>query len=1225
MFFETDRIGQSLGLAGPVDVNSGLTDADVAKSRELFGSNTLPKDNPKPFIFYVLMEIIQPLILILLVLLSLSIYQIANAQEANNLLVKEGKLPKPIDPDRPVKIVIISFVITLVVTFNAIGKSNRGNALQELANLAGSAATVRRNGRLVEIQVADVVVGDVVLVKMGQTVPADLKVLESHDLATIEAPLTGEPSECKKSVVAPDPSVPFRCDMLYSGTDVVCGSGVGLCLSVGKDTAVGKIADSLDKVAGAESPIDTTMRKIGLGLIGLTVVVLVIVAFVIAETEQYDITKYQNNATVAVIFESLSLATICLPTTLYLSVTLNMQKGLLTLRKGNALLRRFTAVETLGCTTVICSDKTGTLTEGKMTVIKCLTIAPSSPGNEPKVTACAVYPTKGFNPMGGLFEEALLDGRQHLVDQVAESGQPLTPVATAALAPQNVHNLGDPSVAATAGPLPRALLGAAFLNCDPATEIVRQGDVFNCMGNMSEAALVVAGAKVGMWRKGTEALGEPLEDAHMKYPALSTLEVPFTSGRKMKMTVHKVAADFVGLQLAAGVGHVAILKGAPERVEPNVLRLPSPSLESTDAVTASTRAEMSRRNNSYAALGLRVLTVACLPLSDADLSQLLAISDADERLAWVLKQGLVFLGLLGLEDPPRDSVREAVLWCHTAGIKVVMITGDQVATAASISKKICIVREGEDQEALSHECRFLHADPTNPSTSELVDEGAIDELTAASAVWARAQPSDKIAIVESLQRQGNVVAMTGDGVNDAPAIKAADMGTAMGIAGTPVAKNAADMILLDDSFASIVMAVKTGRQIYGNLQKYIFYYLGVKLCELFMFSFCVFFQLFKPVSGIRALLAKNITHDSSPLTLPFEPPEPYQDESPPRPRNEFIVTRLAFATRFLPLMFYFQLCVLGSTLICAKLYTNTVNPKISSTEPQKFKDNLVLCGQAFQCKFESGAASGCKKKDPFFMCRAPTDRKTQGVREWSYEYGSVNDTFGLEADSSTVADQHAMSSVQRTWTTVNPSALMFNLSVDGGAPFLAITRCTGASNQLIVDTYAEVPASHKYWCWTEAATKKFGKDIDYYPYLDPVQNIGQLAIRKCNGAGFLIFVLVELAHLASCRTEQFFVLAPFNGKYFAWQLTASIIWICLLYVPGLNTALEMAPADGYAWVLAIAGCVFLLCCDEVWKAIYARHLATQRAASKAQNVYMNPVTKPISERGQDPLLSCSSP
>lgn len=296
----------------------------------------------------------------------------------------------------------------------------------------------------------------------------------------------------------------------------------------------------------------------------------------------------------------------------------------------------------------------------------------------------------------------------------------------------------------------------------------------------------------------------------------------------------------------------------------------------------------------------------------------------------------------------------------------------QISTAKAIGENIQIIRPGEDPDSVSMICAALHVNPDDPGNSDHVADGEIDELSKGINVWARAQPIDKIAIVESLQRQGQVVGMTGDGVNDAAALKAADIGVAMGIAGTDVAKGAADMILLNDNFVSIIDAIAEGRKIFGNLQKYVIYYLGVKMSEALMFTLALVTMNIKPVSGILALLSKNVTHDTAPVTLSWEPAEPYQMSIPPRPKNAQVITRLLFIFRIFPLILYFQLCVFGGTLLQKGLVSGNTSFDYVTGSLGKFVAHKFNCLNAYTC---AGGIPGnsCKMdKEPFF-CQTPTD------------------------------------------------------------------------------------------------------------------------------------------------------------------------------------------------------------------------------------------------------------
>jgi len=585
-------------------------------------------------------------------------------------------------------------------------------------------------------------------------------------------------------------------------------------------------------------------------------------------------------------------------------------------------------------------------------------------------------------------------------------------------------------------------------------------------------------------------------------------------------------------------------------------------------------------------------------------------------------------------------VAEAIEQCHAAGICVVMITGDQVATAASISKKIGIVRKGEDQEQKSQECKNLHVDPSNPAASEFHELQVVDNLTTRTVVWARAQPVDKVCIVESLQRQGQIAAMTGDGVNDAAALKVADMGTAMGISGTSVAKGAAGMLLLDDNFTTIVEAVRLGRQVYGNLQKYVYYYIGMKIAELLMFIICVCAQLWKPVSGLSGLLGKNITHDTVPLFMVYEQPEPYQMRTAPRPRREFIFTRLLFLSRWIPFVLYYQFFVLGGSLLLARLYTNNVLPKYSVDKLSDWHDNKHFCILAYKCKWNTtaGTASSCKKTSNPAICRVPSDRivttDPKKERTWFYEYGSPQDASAISADSDALMtfpfdgkvknQHHELASRERTWIPMGgdryamtlPDASAPNGNTD---PFLALVPCKPSKGSLWMNTTDPVPFGYDSLCWTMAAKSKFGYGKDdalQYPYLDPFNNVGAWMLRKLQGATWVLFVNCELTHYISCRTENWFFLAPHNIKFYVWLCFVTIMWIIMVNVPALANFIGYAPMDGYVCAVTYPACLGMLICDELFKFIFRRLLQRQQEYRIARNVYMNPVGYQLPEQAE---------
>lgn len=1198
-------VGEKLGVASSLEdskLEVGLTSAQVAKQLERFGSNELPTEKKKPLWRFYVAQYKQPLIIILVFMLGLSVYDI-------NL----GGWKT----DKTVKLFMLLFIIIVVTLANAISAWRTGGALDQLASMGATTARVRRDGQVSEIPAKDLVPGDVVLLEAGDTLPADMRVLTANNLACVEAALTGEPNDVKKRVQPSDLTAPFPDNMLFSSTACVDGKGEGVVVATGVNTAVGLIAQKLGVVVPAESPLQRVMRQLGGFIIVFALVMVIILSVIIALTGQTDITKYDNNLVLAAFMDGLTLAAICLPTTLTLTVSLNLQKGLTALAKKNAALRRMTSVETLGSCNVICSDKTGTLTEGRMTIVKMMV---------GKSAMYEFFPTRGFEPNGGLYREGTLTAelRKTIATNV-ENGNAKKEYFQGLDADRQITNYADPRAApGPEGALPMALVSASYLNCGVDTKIiVNDQGYFEAIGNMSEAALVVAGAKCQLWENGTPGLPLPQRNIRSTYPL--ALEVPFHSSRKMKLTVHKLAkpGDFESINIGPDATHVAIIKGAPDRIQP-ALKQMVVAPGRLGPLDQDCVRQIEAGNEGFAKEALRVIITAIRPLSEAEFKHVNSL-EPDQLLEWVLApsdevmKGLAFLGLLGLRDPPREGVRESVLACYRAGLSVVMITGDQLSTAQAIARNLCIIREGEPAEDKSRVCAMLHQDQKDPANSPLVAQEDLDSRTAGITVWARAQPMDKIAIVESLQRQGHVVAMTGDGVNDAAALRAADIGIAMGIAGTSVAKGAADMILLDDNFTSIVQAIMEGRKIFGNLQKYLVYYLGLKTSELLMFTLCVFFSLQRPIVGILALVGKNMTHDTTPVSLTLEPPEPYQMNVPPRPKKGHVLTKRVWAFRIVPLLFFYQICVLGSILCFGKLYSGNSNTARQTDSLTSFYDFSINCVTAYHlvplpnqtvddCFGNSGICEKVKIRKPV-MCAYPADRSLAPMssREITEEFGNTND---VEDEDGNLDEEMSQQSgfTFHDWAWYGTTGSLY--SVETCDDFLQ--PCSFGSwthdrfnwrvllgNETVLRPCSDNPDVDDYdkLCWTDAAVTMFGNGVaggsGAYPFISPNFNGAAWGYQVRQTAGFLTFVLCELMYLFTVRTEQWgYVACKYFNKVFYGFILLAVVIICLfVYIPVFNFSMGLTNASGDVLFLSLVFASILPATSELSKVFYRRALA----------------------------------
>ncbi|HEV8595579.1 MAG TPA: HAD-IC family P-type ATPase, partial [Thermoplasmata archaeon] len=649
-----------------------------------------------------------------------------------------------------------ALVILVIVAFNAgfgfFQEYRAEKAIQALKALAAPQAQVVREGQVHMIPARELVPGDVVLLNAGDKVPADLRLLEVANLRVNEAPLTGESVSVTKRTdpLPPSTILPDRKNMCYAGCVVEAGRGRGVVVATGMQTELGRIAGLVQVQEQEETPLQRQLDRLGKSL-GLVILGIVAVIFLI---------EYLRGASdlVEMFLTAVSLAVAAIPEGLPAVVTITLALGLQRMARRQALIRRLPAVEALGAATVICSDKTGTLTLGEMNV-----------------------------------RTVVADGKAYEVEGVGFS-------------PEGRILLGSHPVDAASDPVLEKLLLAAALNNDATLKRAEKG--WKVQGDGTEGALIALAQRGGLSK----------EDAERRLPRIA--EIPFTSERKMMTTVHAElsAAElgrFRGMSEAerasfvAGLpNRIAFVKGAPE----NVLRR-CPSIVSAGSVrplTDKERDDLIEENQDMALRGLRVLGFAYRELPPG-------VRDLSEE---VLERDLVFLGLVGMMDAPRADAIRAIQMCREAGIEVVMITGDQKLTAIAVAREMGILGPGD--AALTGE----ELDALDPKEFEREVERV--------RVYARVNPEHKLRIVQAFKKKGHVVGMTGDGVNDAPALKTADLGIAMGIAGTDVAKEAADMILTDDNFASIVHAIEEGRVVYDNIRKFVRYMLSTNSGEVLL-------------------------------------------------------------------------------------------------------------------------------------------------------------------------------------------------------------------------------------------------------------------------------------------------------------------------------------------------------------------------------------------------------
>ena len=721
-----------------VTPTTGLTAEEAALRKEKYGENKLKEKKKKTTMQRFLDQFKDAMIIILLIAAAISFV----------LICVEKNWGELFEPG----------LILLIVILNAImgvyqeGKAEK--ALDALKNMSAPHARVIRGGVETVIDASELVPGDIIKLEAGDFVPADARLLHSVSLKSEEAALTGEsvPSE-KDATVVVDENAPIgdRTNMVFSGCSITYGTALAVVSATGMDTEMGKIANLLDGEEDTQTPLQQKLAQLGkyLGFMALAACAIIFVVGLFNQLESLHL-----------FMTAVSLAVSAIPEGLPAIVTIVLSIGVQRMVKKNALIRRLPAVETLGGASVICSDKTGTLTQNRMTLTK-----------------------------------AYVDGGEIEL------------------------------ISATNSEAIRKLLNYGTLCCDGSVVFSDEGEQH--IGDPTETAIVVASHKNGFEKGALNA----------QFPRLA--EIPFDSDRKLMSTVNEIDGK-----------KIVIVKGAFDMM---AVRCVKGDLEAAKRITE----EMSSD-------ALRVLAVAYREIDEIP----------ENLTSEELENGLTFMGLVGMIDPPRPEAKAAVAVCRRAGIKPVMITGDHVVTASAIAKELGILEEGD---------RAITGAELDAMSDEELD-AAVESIS----VYARVSPENKIRIVKAWQRKGQVVSMTGDGVNDAPALKAADIGCAMGITGTDVAKGASDMTLTDDNFATIVDAVEEGRGIYANIKKVVGFLLSTNIGEVFTVFFAMLMWHTSPLLSMQLLWINLVTDSLPAIALGMEAVEKDVMDRKPKPKDEGI-------------------------------------------------------------------------------------------------------------------------------------------------------------------------------------------------------------------------------------------------------------------------------------------------------------------------------------------------
>lgn len=749
------------------DQKNGLSSQEAAQRLEKFGPNALSQKKGKSFFKKLSEQLLDPMVIILLVAAILSSLQ----------------------GDKVETLIILSIVV-LNAGLSIYQEGKAEDSVKALKEMSAPNAKVIRDGKIKSIPAADLVPGDIVSLETGDIVPADIRLIESQNLSSDESSLTGEsvPVDKDSTVVfdKKDVEVGDRTNYIHSSSVITRGRAIGVVSTTGHETEIGKIATNIQDAEDEASPLQIKLAKLSKTL-GLLVVAVSIVVFVVGLLRP-------DLSTIDSLMTAVSLAVAAIPEGLAAVVTIVLSIGMNRMAEKNAIVKKLLAVETLGTTTYIASDKTGTLTQNEMTV-KTIFV------NNEHFDVDGV----GYSPEGDI----TFDGQKIKVSDKKEL---------------------------------ELLLTAASLDSD--AKLKQESNKWDIIGDPTEGALITVAEKAGL---SNETLNN--EFKRIK-------EYPFDSTRKMMTTFHENYFDDKYAQFTKGAPDILIDLSSKILLDGKVV-------EFTDEL----KNEMLNKNNEYAKQALRVLAFAYRKWDTLP----------EDSTPENVESDLIFIGLTGMIDPPRPEVKLAIEECRSAGIVPVMITGDYLETALAIGKELGIATN-DDQAIMGKEL------------NNMTDE-QLREIVKTKRIFARVSPENKVQIVTALKENGEIAAMTGDGVNDAPAIKRADIGIAMGITGTDVAKNTAEVILTDDNFATIVNSVEEGRIIYANIKKFVSFLLSCNIGEVLIMFIAMVVGAPIPLTVIQ-LLWLNLVTDSFPaLALGVEKGEPDIMNQPPRKTDEQIIDK----------------------------------------------------------------------------------------------------------------------------------------------------------------------------------------------------------------------------------------------------------------------------------------------------------------------------------------------
>jgi Ca2+-transporting ATPase len=758
---DKEEVAQQLGTS----IENGLTGVEVSERQRRYGPNQLSEKKGTSVIALFLDQFKDFMIWVLI-----------------GAALVSGFLKEWVDAIAIIGIVILNAILGFIQEFRA------EKSLSALKKLSSPVSKVIRDGRHQIIPSAEIVPGDLVEMEAGDFVPADCRIVyATGNMSTQEASLTGESTPVSKAaspLEIEETALADRSNMLYMGTSVVSGKSRALITETGMNTELGKIAGMIQQIEDNTTPLQNKLKEFGRIII---VIVFILVGLI------FLIGYLRGEEVLGLFLSAVSLAVAAIPEGLPAVVTIALALGVQRMVKRNCIIRKLPSVETLGCTSVICSDKTGTLTKNEMTV-------------QVLYNADRYFNVSGigYAPEG----EFTMDGRKIIASEFPG--------------------------------LMRLISGTALCN---GAQLVKDGENFRIVGDPTEGALITMAGKAGLKKKSLET----------QYPFFE--EIPFDSDRKQMTIIRKNSPT----------GHIAFVKGAPDILMSNCTHA-----EMNGQVVPFDHAKRDRANRANSELAHKAMRVLAVAYREFD--TLPSTFDAAE-----IERELIFLGLVAMIDPPRPEVKMAIQECRTAGIKSVMITGDHKNTAVAIARDLgfyqadSLAFTGEELEKMSDRDFSLYVDK--------------------AVVYARVSPEHKLRIVKAWREKGEIVAMTGDGVNDAPAVKEADIGVAMGMTGTDVTKEVSEMVITDDNFASIVAAVEEGRGIYDNIRKFIHYLLSCNVGEILVMFIASVVRLPVPLLPIHILWINLVTDGLPALALGVDPTDKKIMQRPPRLKNQHILTR----------------------------------------------------------------------------------------------------------------------------------------------------------------------------------------------------------------------------------------------------------------------------------------------------------------------------------------------